>query len=128
MKTVLVLPLRILMTHVQYQPSNVKDKSRGKMTLRSIYRAREICFFTHHNCRTRRTMRKTLSCTSCCCATDTLITLKVLLLVGYVFSWFSWIDQTTKFNSQRKGDFNFMCILKTTKPRFLESTNLCFFP
>ena len=31
-------------------------------------------------------------------------TVKVLLLVGYQFFWFSWLDQTTKFCSQRIRD------------------------
>ena len=55
-------------------------------------------------------------------------TVKALLFVGYQFLWFSWIDQTTNFDSQMKRRTPLMCILKTLNPWIQESTNLCFFP
>ena len=44
--------------------------------------------------------------------------MKALLFVGYQFSWFSWVDQTTKFGSQRKGDFHWSIYWKPQNHKF----------
>ena len=47
--------------------------------------------------------------------------MKVLLFVGYQFSWFSWVGQTTKCSSQRKGDFHWCVYWKLQNHEFNNS-------
>ena len=50
--------------------------------------------------------------------------MKALLFVGYQFSCFSGLQQTTKFCAQRKVNFPMSCKAKTGKTRNQESTNI----